>query len=794
MDIDKLLSQLTIKEKCSLLVGKNAWETKNIDRLGIPSLFMADGPHGLRKVIEGQSLSEESIKAVCYPSMVTIASSFDPEISYKMGKAIAEEFKANDVNLILGPGINIKRHPFCGRNFEYYSEDPYVTSKMAEGFIKGAKSTGIGVCLKHYALNSQETYRMMSNSIVDERAKYEIYYKSFRKLLKLKPEMVMCSYNKVDGKYASENINLLKVVLRDEFGFNGVIVSDWTAVNDRTKALMASLDLEMPGYIYGVHTLIKDFNKGKVSIEMLDASVRRILEMVDKFKDQEKIEVDLEEHHRLSAELAEESMVLLRNQDNILPLKENEKILLLGEMADKVRYQGGGSSNINPYRIDTIKDCLLKRNNVDYLKGYLIDDSVDNKPYHEEAIESAAEYDKIIIVCGLPASYESEGYDREHLSIPRTQETLINRIAKVNPNVVLVTQVGSPIIFPFYRKTKAILNCYLGGEALGLAVDRVLYGDVNPSGRLAETFPKDASDIPSKDCFATGNNNVFYKESIYVGYRYYQTANIKVEYPFGYGKSYSHFEYHNLQLNKKTLKTLDDRIKLSVDVTNNSQYDGKEVVMLFFEPKNPKTPRPKRELIGFQKVLIKKGETETVTFHVKAKNLNYYHPEKKTFITDAGTYNLQICKNAREILVESPVDVDLGKEYIGSVWNSLDTYQIKNGLSFSKSDFEKLANIKYESESIKHRRPYDLNNCLADIQHTLLGKLFKNILVKTALKELKNADEVFLLMVEKGLLEQPLRTFPPFSGGMLKMNQVKAILAFINFRFIKGIYYLFRKD
>lgn len=794
MDIKKLLKELTVAEKCSLVVGKNGWETMNIDRLGIPSIFMADGPHGLRKVVEGKTIAEKSVTAVCYPSMVSIASSFNPKVSYLMGKSIAEEFKANGASLILGPGINIKRHPFCGRNFEYYSEDPYVTTTMAKGFIEGAKSVGIGVCLKHYALNSQESYRMVSNSVADTRAKYEIYYRSFQNLMELNPEMVMCSYNKVDGVYASENINLLKQTLREEFGFQNVIVSDWSAVNNRTKALFATLDLEMPGYVYGINTLIKDFKKGNLPMEVLDASVERILKLVEQFKDQEQIEADLEKHHLISADLARESMVLLKNEEKILPLKETDKVLVLGEMAEQIRYQGGGSSHINSYRIESITEHLLKHQNVDYLKGYHSKESEHDIDLLNEAAEAAPDYDKIVIVCGLTDEYESEGFDRIHLSIPKNQEYLINRIASVNPNIVLVLEIGSPIAMPFIEKVKGVLNCYLGGEALGLAADQILFGIANPSGRLAETFPVTESDVPSSPYFGKGNHDVPYQESIYVGYRYYQSAGQPVLFPFGYGLSYSHFVYGNLQVNKNILKTASQVIQLKVDVTNNSAVDGQEVVQLFFEAKNAKTPRPKRELIAFDKIELKQSETKTVVFKIRLSDLQYYHPKRKEFVTDDGIYHLQICKNARDILVETPIEIQTGKEYTSCIWNTLKSYQAKNGLTFENADFERMIGQPLRPSHMTHQRPFTINNNLEDIQHTFIGKKFNKILLSKVDETITDMPESFKLMVKKGISQQPLRSLVLLSGGQVKMGQMEFLLALINRKFGKALLSLFRKD
>lgn len=794
MDIDALLKELSIEEKCELLVGKNGWETKHIDRLGIPSLFMADGPHGLRKVVEGKTITERSVKAVCYPSLVTLASSFDRDIATLMGTAIAKEFKAQGVSLILGPGVNIKRHPFCGRNFEYFSEDPHVSAEMAKAFIKGAKAQGVGVCAKHYALNSQESYRMISDSVADSRAKYEIYYRSFAEIVALEPEMIMCSYNKVDGTYASENITLLQQVLRDEFGFKGVIVSDWSAVNNRSKALAATLDLEMPGYIYGIHTLLKDVKKGLVPIALLDASVKRILTLVNQFKDQEKIDVDLDQHHQVAAEIASESMVLLKNDEQMLPISKDEKILLLGEMADKVRYQGGGSSHINAHQVTSIVEALADLENIDYLQGYHIKDSEHDTLLLEEAANACKDYDKVIIACGLTDEFESEGYDREHLSIPENQIYLINKIAKINPNVILLLEIGSPIAMPFLDSVKAVLNLYLGGEALGLATRKVLLGEVSPSGRLAESFPLNESDIPSHDHFAKGNNKVYYKESIYVGYRYYQTINKPVLYPFGYGLSYTHFDYGNLKVNQNALTSKSSKIKLSVDITNVGDTDGKEVVLLFFEPVQPKTPRPRRELIAFDKVLIKAKETVTVSFTVSTKDLQYYHPRQKAFVTDDGIYKLQICKNARDILMEHEIKVSRGEAYTESVWNLLPSYQMKNGLEMTDQDFERLIGKPLEPLHIKHQRPFNINNNLEDIQDTWIGKKLKITLLKRVDDTLKEMPESFKLMVKKGIAQQPLRSLVLLSGGMVKMWQMEMLLALINRRFIKAFRALFRKD
>ena len=794
MDISQLLKDLTLEEKCSLLVGKDAWRTKNINRLDIPSIFMADGPHGLRKVIDNSSVHETTAIAVCYPSLVTLASSFDPKLSELMGNSIAKEFKANGVNLILGPGINIKRHPYCGRNFEYFSEDPHVTIKMAEGFIKGAKKEDIGVCLKHYALNSQEDYRMTSNSIADARAKYEIYYKSFQELVKLEPEMVMCSYNKVDAAYASENFNHLQNVLRDEFGFNGIIVSDWAAVNDRTKALIASLDLEMPGVVYSIHKLIDDVNNGNLDIKYIDNSVKRILELVDKFKDQEIKITDLDKLHENARKIAENSFVLLKNEDELLPLNTHERILLVGDMAKKVRYQGGGSSHINTYKVNSIYNALSDYDNVYYSQGYDSDtEEIDNQLI-DELKNLAPNYDKVVVVCGLTDIFESEGYDRQHLDIPKNQEFVINQLSKLNEHLILLLQIGSPIRMPYYHNVKSILNCYLGGEAIGKAVENVIFGKVNPSGRLAETFPKKHNDVSSDPYFNTGNNNVFYQESIYVGYRYYQSISNDVLFPFGHGLSYSHFDYGNMMLSRKELKDKKTHITVSVDVTNLSERDGQEVVLLFFETKNPKTPRPKRELIGFNKVMIKANETKTVVFKVYTESLKYYNPAIPSFVTDNGIYNLQICKNARDILIERPIIVDLNDKYTSSIWNELDSYKPIKGLTFNTSEFEKLINQEVKDQQIEHLRPFTINNNIEDIGNTFYGKIIYNQMKKKALNDFEDQDEQFKRMMMASLKTMPIRAIAQLSQGELGMNTTIGLIHLVNHRYLKAFKHLVRKD
>ncbi|MFS8500416.1 MAG: glycoside hydrolase family 3 C-terminal domain-containing protein [Caldicoprobacter sp.] len=663
-DIKKLISQMTLEEKASLCSGLDLWHLKGVERLGIPSIMVSDGPHGLRKQNAEHIELKTSVPATCFPTAVGLASSWNRELVEKVGAAIGEECQAEGVSVLLGPGANIKRSPLCGRNFEYFSEDPYLSSEMAASHIKGVQSQGVGTSLKHFAANNQEHRRMSVDAVIDERTLREIYLASFEGAVKKgKPWTVMCSYNRVNGEYASENKYLLTDILRDEWGFDGVVVSDWGAVNEKVKALEAGLDLEMPSS-FGIRDqqIVQAVKEGKLSEEVLDRAVERILNLIFKAVDgrKENATYDKEAHHQLAREVARECMVLLKNEDKILPLKRQGTIAVIGEFARKPRYQGGGSSHVNPTKLDDIYEEIKKSAgnsvNVLYAKGYRLDKDEVDEGLLEEAKQVAMNADVAVIFAGLPEHYESEGYDRQHMRMPESHCALIEGVAEVQPNVVVVLSNGSPVEMPWIDKVKGLLEAYLGGQALGGAIADLLFGDANPSGRLAETFPKKLSDNPSYLNFPGEGDRVEYREGIFVGYRYYDKKGIEPLFPFGYGLSYTTFEYSDLNISKKEILDT-ETVTVSVKVKNTGDRAGKEVVQLYVRDVESSVIRPEKELKGFEKVELQPGEEKVVTFELDKRAFAYYNVDIKDWHVESGEFEIMIGKSSRDIVLKDRIFV-----------------------------------------------------------------------------------------------------------------------------------------
>ena len=664
--IKEIVSQMTLEEKASLCSGGDFWHTKAVDRLGVPAMMVSDGPHGLRKQKdEGDHLGvNDSIVAVCYPAGCATASSFDRELVEKMGQAIGEACQAEGVGVILGPAVNIKRSPLCGRNFEYYSEDPYVAGEMAASYIKGVQSKNVGTSIKHFMANSQETRRMSSDSRVDERTMREIYMPAFEKAVKeSKPWTVMCSYNRINGTYAAENKKLLTDVLRDEWGFDGLVVSDWGAVNDRVAGVKAGLDLEMPPSCGVNDKLIeKAVKDGKLDEAVLDRTVERILDIVYRFMENRDTEAvfDREAQHKLSARVAEESLVLLKN-DGILPLKKEQKIAFIGQYAEKPRYQGGGSSHINSYKVTGALEFAKDLPGVTFAKGFDDKEDAIDENLVAEAVKAAKEAEAAVIFAGLPDAFESEGYDRTHMKMPESQNYLIEEVAKVQPNVVVVLHNGSPVEMPWISKVKGVLEAYLGGEAVGEAEYRILFGEVNPSGRLSETFPLKLEDNPSYLYYIGEEDVVEYREGVFVGYRYYDKKKMDVLFPFGYGLSYTDFAYSNLKLDKKTMKDT-EILTVSVDVKNTGSVTGKEVVQLYVEDEESTVIRPVKELRGFEKVELAPGETKTVSFKLDARAFAYYDVQLGEFHVESSSFKIMIGRSSADMKLTDTVSVESTKE------------------------------------------------------------------------------------------------------------------------------------
>lgn len=662
--IKTLIKKMTLEEKVSMCSGSDFWHTQAIERLGIPFIMVSDGPHGLRKQdLEADNLGRNnSIKAVCFPTGVALASSFDEELVYKVGQALGNQCQAENVGVLLGPGNNIKRSPICGRNFEYLSEDPLLSGKIAAAHIRGVQSQGVGASLKHYCANNQEFRRNSYDSVIDERTFREIYLRTFEIAVKeSQPWTVMCAYNLVNGVQASENKRILTDILRDEWGFKGLVVSDWGAVKDRVKGIMAGLDLEMPSSGGAYDQIVIDaVRSGELPEEDLDKCTQRVLELVFKAIENRNDEAvwDKDLDHLLARDVAKECMVLLKNENRILPLKNTDHLLFVGEFAKKPRFQGGGSSHINVTTADSMILAVQGNSKTVYEEGFSATEDVYDKNKADRAIKASADADKVIIFAGLPDSFESEGYDRSHMELPECQNRIIEEIAAVNPHVVVVLENGSPVSMPWIDKVEGILETYLAGEGAGVATVQVLYGNSNPCGRLAETFPVKLSDNPSYLNFGGDCSRIEYNEGIFVGYRYYTKKGMKVNFPFGYGLSYSDFSYGKMTV--ETTQMFDDEtLEVTIDIFNESNIPGKEVVQLYVEADIPNTKvrRPVRELRAFKKVFVDKRERQTVSFILDKSAFAYFDTEINDWYVEPGDYKIEICKNAEEVIAYKRVHV-----------------------------------------------------------------------------------------------------------------------------------------
>lgn len=666
MDKEKLktlLSELTLEEKAGLCSGADFWHTKGVERLGIPQIMMSDGPHGLRKQ-SGQADHlgvNDSIEAVCFPAGCATAASFDRDLLAMMGKAIGNECQAEGLSIVLGPAVNIKRSPLCGRNFEYYSEDPYLATEMAGAFIKGVQSKSVGTSIKHYLANNQEYHRMTSSSEVDERTLREIYLAAFEgAIVNEKPWTVMGAYNKINGTYACENKTYLTDVLREEWGFDGFVMTDWGAVNDRIEGLIAGLDLEMPSSDgKNDELIIEAVKNGTLDEKILDQTCERILNIIYRFEENRDLKAvwDKEADHELAAKIAQECIVLLKNDDGILPIKESTNIAFIGKYAKEPRYQGGGSSHIHSFKITSALDAVKGMTNVTYAQGYLDNTDVIDEKLKAEAVEVASKAQVAVIFAGLPDSFESEGYDRKHMNMPTSQNDLIEAVCAVQPNTIVVLHNGSPVEMPWVNKVRGILEVYLGGQAIGLSTVNVLFGKANPCGRLPETFPVKLEDNPSYLSYRGEGDRVEYREGVFVGYRYYETKKIEVLFPFGYGLSYTTFKYSDMRLDKETMMDT-DRLTVQVDVTNTGNMSGKEVVQLYVAPKSGEVIRPIKELRAFEKVELKPGETKTLTFELKKRAFAYWNTTLHDWHVESGSYGIQIGKSVRDIEIEKEVMVE----------------------------------------------------------------------------------------------------------------------------------------
>ena len=796
---ETILKTLSQKEKVRLLTGMGAWHTFDCNGK-LPSIMMTDGPHGLRKQ-ENEAVGQNNLSkmATCFPTESAIACSWDTEAAFKLGAAIGEEALSEKVSVVLGCGVNIKRSPLCGRNFEYFSEDPFLAGKMAAGYIKGVQSKGIGTSLKHFAGNNQETHRQTSNSQIDERALREIYLQAFEIAVKeAQPATVMASYNRLNGEYACENRKLLTDILRDEWGFKGTIISDWGAAIDMVSCIKAGLDLEMPDS-KGVHSshVLKALEDGRLTEKELDRAVLKVIGLVmsqaSKLKD---VSIDYENHHNISKDLECESAVLLKN-NGFLPLYEESEVLIVGEMAEHMRFQGGGSSHVTTRDTANVIESLKKLGvKVTYAKGYHEDNDTPDENLEAESLRLAKTGIKILFFGGLTEKFEGEGYDRKNLHMPMNQTRLFNKLYEVNNNIAFIAFGGSPMKITFASKAKAILHMYLGGQAVGEACADLITGRVNPSGKLAETFPCSLEEIPSYEYFGRESDDVEYRESLFVGYRYYDTYNKPVQFAFGHGLSYTTFEYSDIKL------STDNFIRGTMEVTfklkNTGSRKGKEVAQIYIQ--NPKCNylRPLKELRGFKKVLIEPGEQKEITIKLEERSFSIYDEDRKEFIMPKGNYKILVASSSDDIRLKSEVHVE-GVEYLRDDRKLLHEYFHQNGENFkiSRELFEKLYGRELSNLDGRKKGEFTVKNSLEQLaKHSLLGKIMVVFAKIEALKinKGKRKDDPEVMMLMRGIMEGTIDSVIFQSGGIIPYKVAEAMVFSANGHHIKAVLKLIRKE
>lgn len=735
MDIEKILKELTAEEKATLVAGVNFMCTRPVSRLGIPSLHTSDGPHGLRvQTGGGDNGIAGSLPSTAFPTAATTACGWNPDNLSQLGAAIAGEAHKYGVHVVLGPGVNIKRNPLAGRNFEYFSEDPLLAGKLGAAEVRGIQGKGVGVSVKHFALNNSENFRFMGDSVADLRAMREIYLKVFEIVVKESaPATIMCAYNKVNGEYCSQNKTLLTDILRGEWGFDGLVMTDWGAMHDRVAGLKAGLDLEMPGDTAVCRKWIADgLKNGTLSQEDLDKAVANVLRLVEKYCKAMPDDCDFDANDALACRIAEDCAVLLKN-DGILPLKEGEKVFVCGDLFEKMRYQGAGSSMINPTKVTSPK-AAFEEMGVPYVfaRGYTENRTEAQPELIEEALVKAAGFETALVFAGLTDSVESESCDRENMMLPENQRALVDALVKAGKKIVVVLFGGAPVELPFEEKVNAVLDMYLPGQSGGRACARLLYGRANPAGRLAETWPLAYADVPFGKEFSASAREV-YKESVFVGYRYYTTAGKRVRYPFGYGLSYTDFAWSDMQVSDDG-----EKITVSCTVKNTGERDGAEVVQLYVGAPQDNVFNPRRELRAFRKVYLKAGESKVVSLTAERADLRCFDIGKNAWILEDGEYALQLCSDCCTVRLSqtiricgekcSPCPEEVERAYRGA------------RLDVSDEVFEKMSGRKIPA--LPPKKPITLESRFTDLQATFFGRILYNSVLKEAKKQMKEAAKL----------------------------------------------------
>lgn len=778
-----LISKMTLEEKAAILSGKNVWETRDYPRLNIPSIFCADGPHGIRKQAgAGDHLGlNASLPATCFPTAATIANSWDEKLGEEIGAALGDEAMAQDVNIVLGPGLNIKRSPLCGRNFEYFSEDPYHAGKMAAAYVKGIQSKGAYACPKHFAVNSQELRRMAMNSVVDERTLREIYLTGFEIAVKEgNAKSIMSSYNEINGVYANENKHLLQEILRDEWGFDGIVITDWGGSNDHIKGVAAGSNLEMPAPgLDSARQLCKAIEDGSLKMEELDSAVDDLLDAILTLTENAKNKpssFDEKAHHELARKAARESAVLLKNSDNLLPLPPKSKVALIGDFAVEPRYQGAGSSLVNAIQMETMEKMITDYNLqvVGVNRGYQRDGKED-AALKKAALDLAAIADIVIYCFGLDELSESEGLDRTHMRIPQNQIDLLGAIAQVNSNIVGVLSAGSSVEMPWQHCCRAILHGYLNGQAGASAMLDLLTGKFNPSGRLNETYPLRYEDTPAFRNFPSTERNAEYREAVYVGYRYYDTGKIRVQYPFGYGLSYTSFEYSDLRVEA------DGAI---FTIKNTGSHDGAEVPQMYVSLPGAKVFRPEKELKGFCKVFLKAGESKEIRIPFDDKTFRYWNVKTNQWEVEGGTYGIQIGACVSDIRLRGRLQVKGTTTEFPYDPQQMPTYY--NGLIQQVGDSEFAALLGYQIPQGKWSGLLTENDTICQMYYARSGlaRFIYRILTRIKKKsEAKGKPNLNILFI----YNMPFRSIAKMTNGAVSMEMVHGMVDAVNGHVLRGL-------
>ena len=783
----EIINKLTLDEKCYLLSGKDFWSTYSVKAKGVPSINLSDGPHGIRKQEgAGDQLGlGGSLPATCFPTAATIANSWDPSLGEEIGRNLGEEAACQDVAVLLGPGLNIKRSPLCGRNFEYFSEDPYLAGKMAAGYIRGMQENGISACPKHFAANNSELRRQASNSVVDERTLREIYLTGFEiAVTEAHPRSIMSSYNEVNSVYANENEHLLQEILRDQWGFDGFVVSDWGAGNDFVKGVQAGSHLEMPTTGGdSAEQLIRAVKEGKIEESMVDRRVDELLDVVLATRKAVdawgKKEFDIEMHHAAAQKASEQSIVLLKNEDGILPLEKGTKIALIGDFAETPRYQGAGSSVVNPTKLDSALEAIrnFPLEVVGFEKGYPRVGAAD-PALEAAAVELAKKADVVLLYLGLDEISESEGLDRQHMKLPPSQIALLKAVASVNQNIVVVMAAGSTVEMPWIGKCKAMVHGYLCGQAGAAAILRVIMGDVNPSGKLSESYPVSYDDVSSKPYFPAKERSVEYREGLYVGYRYYETVGKPVLFPFGFGLSYTTFEYSRLAATDK---------EVTFTITNTGDCDGAEVAQVYVSAAAPRVYRPKKELKGFAKIFLKAGESKEVTIPLDDKAFRYFNTKTDKFEIDGGEYDILVGASVADIRLSARVAVKGTEAPLPAGISELPSYSSGNITAVSDAEFEKL--LGHEIPDGSWTGNLRMNDAIAQLYYAksfkarMVGKIMQGMLNKSMAKGKPDLNIIFVT-------NMPFRAIGKMAGGMVSQEMCQSILTIVNghaIAFFKGL-------